>query len=129
LFNTLCNEDTKFVTVSERHIKVVFDAMVNAHIEDRPRFAYLLNRMQFFIDDKCRNYQRELFNTSTFEINVSAFSSDTACYQFSKLIDQFAYINSDWADEQVKNNIEGISDLLNKDLMTAYDSLKDLIIN
>ncbi|WP_282166375.1 hypothetical protein [Shewanella japonica] len=127
LINTLCNEDNKFLSVSERHIKVVFDAMVNAHIEDRPRFAYLFNRMQFFVDDKCRDYQRKLFETSTFEINVSAFSNDTACYQFSKLIDELAYINRDWADEQVKNNIEGISDLLNKDLMTAYDSLKDLI--
>jgi hypothetical protein len=127
LINTLCNEEIKFLSVSEMHVKVVFDAMVNAHIEDRPRFAYLLNRMQFFIDDKCRNYQRELFEVTTFEINVSTFSSDTACYQFSKLIDQLAYMNSDWADEQVKNNVEGISDLLNKDLMNAYDSLEDLI--
>ncbi|MBG9990345.1 MULTISPECIES: hypothetical protein [unclassified Pseudoalteromonas] len=127
LINTLCNEDNKFLTVSEKHIKVVFDAMVNAHIEDRPRFAYLLNRMQFFVDEQCKDYQKKLFETSTFEINISAFSNDTACYQFSKLIDQLACINSDWADEQVKHNIKGISELLNKDLMSAYSSLSDLI--
>lgn len=127
LINTLCNEDFEFLTVSQRHIKVVFNAMVNAHIEDRPRFAYLLNRMQFFVDDKCRDYEKQLFETSKFKLNVSAFSNDTACYQFSKLIDDLAYINRDWADEQVKNNIDGISELLNQDLMNAYRSLSDLI--
>lgn len=127
LLNTLCNEDVKFLTVSQRHIKVVFYAMVDSHIDDRPRFAYLLNRMQFFVDDKCRNYEKQLFDKSKFNINVSSFSNDTACYQFSNLIDELAYINSDWADEQVKNNIDGISELLNQDLMNAYSSLSDLI--
>ncbi|TMO05493.1 hypothetical protein [Pseudoalteromonas sp. S558] len=126
LINTLSNEDNKFLTVSEKHIKVVFNAMINAQIEDRSRFSYLLSRMQFFVDEKCKDYQKNLFETSTFEINVSAFSNDTACYQFSKLIDELAYINNDWVDEQVKNNIEGISELLNKDLMNAYSSLRDL---
>jgi len=127
LINTLCNEKIEFLHISEEHVEVVFDAMTNAHIEDRPRYAYLLNRMQFFVDDKCKRYQLELFGKSNFEINVSAFSSDTACYQFSKLINDLAYIDRDWVDEQVRNNIEGISELLNNDLMDAYDSLRDLI--
>ncbi|QWV06620.1 hypothetical protein KQ246_19755 (plasmid) [Pseudoalteromonas shioyasakiensis] len=129
LINTLCNADIKFLTISQRQIKVVFDALVNAHMEDKPRFAYLLNRMQFFVDDKCRDYEKQLFETSKFKLNISAFSDDTACYQFSKLIDELAYINRDWADEQVKNNIDGISELLNHDLMNAYSSLNDLIRN
>lgn len=127
LINTLCNADFRFITISQRHIKIVFLAMVDSDIEDRPRFAYLLNRMQFFIDEKCRNYLKQLFDKSKFNINISSFSNNTACYQFSKLIDELAYINSDWADEQIKNNIDGISELLNQDLMNAYSSLSDLI--
>ena len=62
-------------------------------------------------------------------VNVNSFSNETVCYQFSTLINELAFINQDWADIQVKNNIEGISQLLNKDLMDSYSSLRDLIDN
>lgn len=127
LYNTLHNEKFMFASVSENHIDTIFNGLLSANIEDRPRFAYLLNRVQFFLSKECKAYGRNLLINSNFEVNVSSFSDDTVCYQFSKLIDELGCINQDWADKQVKNNIEGISKLLNKDLMSTYRSLSDLI--
>jgi hypothetical protein len=129
LLNTLANGKYSSFQLTKNHVENTFESLFEAHPEDKPRFAHLINRMQFFLDDELKAYEKELLVADKLYVNVNSFSNETACYQFSTLINELAFINQDWADTQVKNNIEGISQLLNKDLMDSYSSLKDLIDN
>lgn len=129
LLNTLINGKLQNLRLTCYHLDSTFQKLFDAHPEDKPRYSYLINRMGFFLTDELKEYAKELLITENLPLNINSFSSNTVCYQFAKLIDELAYINPDWADEQVANNINGLGNLLNRNLMDAYSSLSDLMGN
>lgn len=87
----------------------------------------MLNRTHMLLSDDDKEYISEVLSNSGFNLNISTCSTSTACHQFSSLIHDFSCINYNWANQQVKNNIDGIANLLNSNLMDAYRNFKGLI--
>lgn len=127
LSNTLYNEKYLYFPSSKELVDLLLDKTISCNIDDKSRFSYMLNRMYMLLSDDDRIYAREQLLNTDFNVDISCYSTDTACYQFSSLIYHLAYINDDWANQQVKNNVDGIARLLNQNLMEAYREFKDLI--
>lgn len=127
LCNTLHNEKYTGITISRELIQKLVSNIICADIEDKSRFAYLLNRLSLSFTESDSTYASNELLKSKFTIDISAYSSSTVCYQFSSLISHLSNISPSWANEQVQNNIDGIADLLNNDLMRSYRDFKELI--
>ncbi|MCP4985651.1 MAG: hypothetical protein GY928_06145 [Colwellia sp.] len=129
LCNTLSNEKFSNFPSSLLLIDIVIKNIVKSDIEDKSRFAHLVNRIYMHLSEDERKHANELLNNSGFSISLSSHSNSVFCYQFSSLMFNLSYISRSWTDAQIENSIDGIAGLLNKNLMESYRDLHDLMEN
>lgn len=127
LVNTLNNEKYNCFPISEKLIDQMLSNIVNCDLEDKSRFSYFLNRAALFFGESDRKYIADKLSDLNFIIDITVYSGSRAAYHYASLVHNLCWISPEWSNEQVKNNIDGIAGLLNKNLMEAYGELKDLI--
>lgn len=127
LFNTLYNEKYSHFPSSKSLVDFLLGKTISSDIEDKSRFSYMLNRTHLLLNNNEKAYANDQLLSADFNVDVSQYSSSNACYQFSSLINDLSCINTTWANQQIKNNIDGIANLLNNNLMETYRGFKDLI--
>ncbi len=127
LVNTLNNEKYNCFPISKTLIDRMLSNIVNCDLEDKSRFSYFLNRVALFLGESERKYIADKLSDLNFNIDITVYSGARAAYHYASLVNNLRWISPEWSNEQVKNNIEGIAGLLNKNLMEAYGELKDLV--
>lgn len=127
LVNTLNNEKYNCFPISEKFIDRMLNNIVNCDLEDKSRFSYFLNRAALFFDVDERKYTADKLSDLNFNIDIEVYSGSRAAYHYASLVHNLSCISPEWSNKQVKNNIDGIAGLLNKNIMESYGDLKDLI--
>ena len=127
LLNTLNNEKYSHFPSSKALIDSLIDKTISSDLKDKSRFSYMLDRANMLFSDEEMSYAKERLAGSNFSVDVLRYSEAAACYHFSSLIKNLSYVSPDWANEQIKNNINGIASLLNYSFMSAYQDFRGLI--
>lgn len=129
LLNTLYNE--KFETINSGDVLVdhVFNLMESTDLEEYSRYTFLINRLLLLLDDKDREHASKVLSETDFSVSVSRYSTGMECYHFSNIIKDLYYVNQQWADKQIEQNIQTIAYLFNSDFKNALNNFKELILN
>ena len=125
--NTLYNEKYGSLDLGVPMCDHLVASIGSAEVEDRPRFARLLNRLHGLLRMEDRDYASTKIGQLSLSDKLYGVRATMDCYHFSSVINDLVGINLDWADKQVAASVPTIANIFNNDFTNALDFFSQLL--
>lgn len=121
LINELYNEKFE-LNITEEMMTNVFQKIRNSKLTEKSMYSYLYNRLNMFAKLKFIPENQMKINLANIDIGIEH-------YHFARVISDLSFIDVEWTNKYIRDNINFIAKTLNNNLIEAMEYYHDIFDN